>query len=96
MQNSKTIGTCATCHRKTALTKHHLIPKKRHGKGDVNHYDDINKVIFVCRKCHDGIHHFYNEQTLARDFNSLTKLTEDPKLKKHFLWVGKSKKGIIQ
>jgi len=32
MQNSKTFGKCVTCHRDTPLTKHYLIPKKRHKK----------------------------------------------------------------
>jgi predicted ATP-dependent serine protease len=94
MQNSKTFGECVTCHRHTALTKHHLIPKKQHKKKDAKHSTLLNEVIFVCRMCHDGIHNFYNEQTLSKEFNTLQKLLDDPTLKKHFLWVGKNKKGM--
>jgi predicted metal-binding protein len=93
MQNSKTIGVCLTCHRHTALTKHHLIPKKRHKK-QVHDESMLNEVIFICRQCHDGIHDFYDERTLAVCFNSLEKLLDDEALKKHFLWVSKCKKGL--
>lgn len=95
MQNSRTIGKCVTCNRHTALTRHHLIPKKAHKKRENKTCDTLDEVILVCRKCHDGIHLFYNEQTLAKELNTLQKLKEDAKLKKHFLWVGKLKKGII-
>lgn len=96
MQNSKTFGVCATCHRHTALTKHHLIPKKRHKK--TKHSANgpaLDEVIYVCRTCHDGIHDLYDEQTLAKHLNTLKKLTTDEKLQKHFAWVSKCKKGTI-
>jgi 5-methylcytosine-specific restriction endonuclease McrA len=95
MQNSKTLGECVTCHRYSALTRHHLIPKKRHKKKNGNDQNqDLNEMIWICRKCHDGIHDLYNEQTLANRLNTLEKLIVDEKLKKHFRWVSKCKKGI--
>lgn len=95
MQNSKTLGICVTCHRHTALTKHHLIPKKRQKKKtqlDANM--SLDDVIWICRQCHDGVHDLYDEQTLANDLNTLEKLTSDERLEKHFAWVSKCKKGI--
>lgn len=95
MQNSKTYGECVTCHRYTALTKHHLIPKKRHKKKRAAKLNtDLNQVIEICRMCHDGIHDLYDEQTLAESYNTLGKLQADATLKKHFAWVSKCKKGI--
>ena len=95
MQNSKTFGVCVTCHRHTALTKHHLVPKKRHKKKKkVQEFIELNSVIYICRKCHDGIHDFYDEHTLAEHFNTLEKLCADQTLQKHFSWVAKCKKGI--
>jgi hypothetical protein len=55
----------------------------------------LHDVIWVCRQCHDGIHDLYDEQTLAKCFNTLEKLTAEKRLQKHFAWVSKSKKGII-
>jgi 5-methylcytosine-specific restriction endonuclease McrA len=96
MQNSKTFGTCVTCYRHTALTKHHLIPKKRHKKSKKMHHGlNYDTVITVCRKCHDGIHDLYDERTLAEHFNTLEKLCADEALQKHFSWVAKCKKDVI-
>lgn len=95
MQNSKTFGTCVTCHRHTPLTKHHLVPKKQHKKKKYLDKDaDRDAVIYICRQCHDGIHDFYDERTLAEGFNTLEKLCADKALQKHFAWVAKCKKGI--
>lgn len=100
MQNSKTFGTCATCHRHTALTKHHLIPKKRHKNRHKKNKKtpdahNVDALIMICRKCHDGIHDIYDERTLAEQFNTLEELSADAALEKHFLWVSKCKKGIL-
>ncbi|CAA6823470.1 MAG: Unknown protein [uncultured Sulfurovum sp.] len=92
MQNSKTFGTCITCQRYTALTKHHLTPKKRHKKKTKKKIDNLDALIMVCRKCHDGIHDLYDERTLAEQFNTLEKIYADEALQKHFAWVGKCKK----
>lgn len=95
MQNSKTFGVCATCSRHTALTKHHLIPKKRHKK--IKHSSTssiLDEVIYICRICHDGIHDFYDERTLSKAYNTLEKLCADETLHKHFMWVSKCKKGV--
>lgn len=92
MQNSKTFGVCTTCQRYTALTKHHLIPKKRHKKNRKKQAYDLDRLINVCRKCHDGIHDLYDERTLAERFNTLEKICADQALQKHFLWVAKCKK----
>ncbi|MBT8344447.1 MAG: hypothetical protein HKP62_02140 [Sulfurovum sp.] len=95
MQNSKTFGTCATCHRYIALTKHHLIPKKRHKKMKKTSVNNLlDSVIYICRTCHDGIHAFYDEHTLAKEYNTLEKLIADERLHKHFMWASKCKKGL--
>lgn len=96
MQSSKHIGTCTTCCRESRLTKHHLIPKKAHSlskkRADLTD-EELSKVILVCRTCHDAIHKFYDERTLALELNTLEKLLSDEKLKRHFKWVSKLKKN---
>lgn len=88
------IENCPTCHRKTYLTFHHLIPRKVHRRAHFKkHYSkqELNKGIMVCRQCHSGIHRFYDEMTLAKQFDSLEKIMSDPPLAQHFEWVAKQK-----
>ena len=85
---------CATCGRRTALTFHHLIPRKLHRRNHFRrHYDRevLNLGIHVCRACHRGIHKRYDEMTLGREFNTLAKLCDDPDLARHFAWVARQK-----
>ncbi len=90
----RTLKHCATCGRETALTFHHLIPRKVHRR---NHYrrkydrDTLNRGIHICRSCHSGIHKSYDEMTLARQFNTLEALLADERLARHFAWVARQK-----
>jgi len=96
MQSSKLRGICVTCFREARLTKHHLIPKKAHSASKKRAYfsdNELSEVILICRTCHDGIHDFYSEKTLAQEFNTLEKILNDEKLKAHFKWVSKLKKN---
>ncbi|MEM9315770.1 MAG: hypothetical protein AAGA95_14180 [Pseudomonadota bacterium] len=85
---------CATCGRRTALTFHHLIPRKLHRRARFQKRysrEALNRGIHVCRLCHRGIHRSYDEMTLGRDFSSLELLRRDPLLARHFAWVAKQK-----
>jgi hypothetical protein len=83
MQNSKFFGTCATCSHHTALTKHYLIPKKRHQKMKNSSLNVLLDSVIL-----------YDERTLAKVFNTLEKLCDNERLSKHFIWVSKCKKGV--
>jgi hypothetical protein len=48
----------------------------------------------ICLQCHKGIHRRFDEVTLARAYNSLAKLQEDPELARHFQWVSKQKERV--
>jgi predicted HNH restriction endonuclease len=73
-----------------------LIPKKAHSlskkRAELTD-EELSEVILVCRTCHDAIHKFYDERTLALELNTLEKLLNDEKLKRHFKWVSKLKKN---
>lgn len=87
-------GVCQTCRRETALTFHHLIPRKLHRRRYFErHYSKavLQQGVYVCRLCHDGIHDTYDEMTLARRFDSLEKLLADEGLLRHFGWVAKQR-----
>ena len=49
----------------------------------------LNQGVAICRQCQDGIHRFYTEMELARQFYSLSLLQQDEKLARYFEWVGK-------
>ena len=88
------IGICPLCQRKSSLTFHHLIPKKLHRRDFFKkHYSkqQLNEGINICRKCHSGIHSYYDEMTLARKFNTFELIQSDEALARHFAWVGKQR-----
>ncbi|MFT5320275.1 MAG: hypothetical protein ACI934_000408 [Pseudohongiellaceae bacterium] len=85
---------CSLCERHTALTFHHLIPRKVHRRTFFRKNfsrEALALGIYVCRKCHSGIHKLYDEMTLARNFNSLEKLRADTPLTHHVQWVARQK-----
>ena len=57
------------------------------------HYEknELNAGIMICGRCHKGIHKRFDEMTLAKSYNTLAKLLEDPDLAKHFQWVSRQK-----
>lgn len=87
-------GKCLCCGRITALTFHHLIPKKLHRRAYFRKNFDkpaLNQGVNICRACHDGIHDLYDEMQLAKQFSTPENLTADDALQKHFAWVAKQK-----
>lgn len=88
------VGMCPLCQRKVNLTFHHLIPKKMHRRTFFKkNYSKqaLAQGIDICRKCHTGLHKTYSEMELAKSFNSLDALLNDPILALHFAWVAKQK-----
>ncbi|WP_202978889.1 hypothetical protein [Halomicronema hongdechloris] len=76
------------------LTFHHLIPKKLHRRTRFKKtYSkaDLNRGVYVCRLCHNGIHDHYDEMTLAKEFPTVDKLQADPQIRRHSQWVAKQK-----
>lgn len=92
MSKKLAAGMCPLCHRYTRLTFHHLIPKKMHRRSFFRKHftrEQLNVGIAICRQCHNGIHRFYTEMELAKQYRTLEKLQSDEKLNKYFSWVGK-------
>ncbi|MBA1148003.1 hypothetical protein H0Z60_13195 [Ectothiorhodospiraceae bacterium WFHF3C12] len=87
-------GVCPLCGRECPLTFHHLTPRKLHRrKAFRRRYsrETLNEGIHICRDCHDGIHDFYDEKTLAKRFADIRSLQADPALARHFRWVARKK-----
>lgn len=80
--------------RDTALTFHHLVPRKVHRRAYFKKNfsrEDLGRGINICKLCHRGIHVLYKEMHLARELNTLKALQDDPATMKHCGWVSKQK-----
>lgn len=87
-------GNCELCHRKVALTLHHLIPRKLHRRNFFKkNYtrQQLQCGIKICRVCHSGIHRLYDEMTLGKKLNTLELLKADVAVSRHVAWVAKQK-----
>ena len=87
-------GVCPACGRETALTFHHLIPRKVHRRSLFKkHYSrqQLSQGIYVCRPCHDGIHDRFDELTLAKRFADPALLLQESSLQSHFKWVARQR-----
>lgn len=76
------------------LTFHHLIPKKMHRRVHFRRHFNRNELgagVMICVQCHKGIHRRFDEMTLAKRYNNLSALRDDPELARHFQWVGRQK-----
>ncbi len=85
---------CELCSQIRDLTFHHLIPRKLHKRTRFKkNYsrEQLNKGIYICRLCHNGLHRLYNEETLAKLYSDKEKIMADPVLLKHIDWSAKQK-----
>ncbi len=85
---------CELCSRSTALTWHHLVPRKLHRRNffkKTYSRKALQARVKLCRACHRGIHKLYDEMTLGKQLNSVEKLRADPSVMKHVRWVAKQK-----
>ena len=68
------------------VEKHHAKPKCRGGK-------DIHTIL-VCRDCGDQIHQLFTNKELDKQFNTVTALLSDDRIKKWRDWVWNKPFGI--
>jgi len=96
-EKSKKIGACPLCDRYVRLTFHHLIPRKMHRRKHFKkHYskETLQAGIAICRQCHNGIHKYYDEMTLAKRLFTLEAIKSDRHLANHFAWVAKQRISV--
>ncbi|KAE9007350.1 hypothetical protein PR003_g16665 [Phytophthora rubi] len=84
-------GLCEMCERPMNLTAHHVIPRVTHSKYLRNGYtkEFLNTCIMICRQCHSKIHSVEDNKTLAREYNTLEKIMQHPKI---IDWVAYARK----
>ena len=75
---------CQLCGRsfpRSALTKHHTLPKSRGG----THED----VELICGQCHTMVHATFTNRTLATVYPTMAELRKAPELVAFIRWVRK-------
>ena len=86
-------GCCELCERYILLTFHHLIPRDTHARylgkclpqgvlGEPTKLFLHSYGAWLCRPCHNFIHSFASNVTLAEEYNSIERLLEQPQVLK--------------
>lgn len=92
-------GRCELCQRDgVVLTRHHLIPRMQHRRrATQRHFDRQEmreRLLYVCRPCHNHIHTLFSEKQLASEFNTLEALLLVPALREFVDWIGRKPPGF--
>jgi len=87
------MSKCELCDREKELDFHHFIPKTLHkNKWFKKRFtkEEMNQGIYICEyDCHPEIHKFINEKEMGKEYNTLEKLTNHPKVINYIKWVRK-------
>ena len=71
---------CELCGRRVAfVTKHHLIPKQKGGRG--------TPTVNLCQPCHTTLHHTFTNKELAKQFNTIEKLKASGRVSEYLEWI---------
>lgn len=80
------IMECQLCQREMEqLTIHHLVPRQSVKRKKA----DPGSTVKICSACHRQIHVLFDNATLAREYNTLEKLQQEPRMEKFLRWVKK-------
>ena len=79
---SQNHGSCEICQRhRFKLTEHHLVPRVMHGRllkqGSCGKHQ-LKQVAWLCRGCHEFIHHRIKPHVLAQKYPSVELLLRRP------------------
>ena len=85
---------CELCRRRgLKLTRHHLIPRKRHRRRSARQRFDREemrtRIAMLCRPCHATVHATLSEKELEESFNTLDALSNHPEIARFVDWVKK-------
>jgi len=80
---------CGRCGLK--LTKHHLIPRKRHRQTSVrrkySRQDRHTRIALLCRPCHSTVHAHLSEKELEQAYNTVPALAGHAEIARFVDWV---------
>lgn len=79
-------------------TRHHLIPRTRHGNKRVKRdfsREQLNHTVPLCPACHRQIHHSLTEKDMEREYNTVEALLSHPEVSRFVAWIQKKPHGVI-
>lgn len=87
---------CELCQRTgLRLTRHHLIPRKRHRRRSCQERFDreemTTRIAMLCQPCHSTVHATLSEAELEAAYNTLEDLAQHPEIAKFVNWVSRQK-----
>ncbi|MEM9416166.1 MAG: hypothetical protein AAGA29_11935 [Planctomycetota bacterium] len=90
--------SCALCQRVgLELTRHHLIPRKRHRqpscKKRFSAEERTGRIAMLCRPCHSTVHATLTEKQLEQHYNTVETLAAHPDIARFVEWVRKQEPG---
>ncbi|MCA1728676.1 MAG: HNH endonuclease [Actinobacteria bacterium] len=93
-------GACELCGRFVReLTRHHLIPRSRHGKKRAKRTFDRremeNRIALLCCPCHRNVHAVLDNKELELEYNSIKVLATHPSVEGFTRWVRNKPHGTI-
>lgn len=92
-------GTCGLCERVVERrTRHHLIPRSRHGNKRVKARftrEELHHTVALCPACHRQIHRSLTEKELERGYNSVKTLLSHPEISRFVRWIEDKPHGVI-
>ena len=85
LEISVSVPSCNTNHGRQAAAGRRIVR------------DLLNRqTIDICRHCHDHIHRSYDNKALSLQFNTLTKLLNDPTIAKYAKWASRQHRFKIR
>lgn len=78
-------------------TRHHLIPRTRHGNKRVKRTfsrEELERTVPLCPACHRQIHRTLTEKDMEREYNTVQSLLS-PDISRFVRWIEKKPHGVI-
>jgi 5-methylcytosine-specific restriction endonuclease McrA len=92
-------GTCGLCGRVVeSRTRHHLIPRSRHGNKRVKRAftrEELQRTVLLCPACHRQVHRSLSEKELERGYNTVAALLSHPEISRFVRWIEDKPHGVI-
>ena len=92
-------GACGLCGRVVERrTRHHLIPRSRHGNKRVKRLfsrEELHRTVPLCSACHRQIHRTLTEKELEREYNTVEALLSHPDIFRFVRWIERKPHGVV-
>jgi hypothetical protein len=92
-------GACGLCGRVVERrTRHHLIPRSRHGNKRVKRSfsrEELQRTVLLCGACHRHIHRTLTEKELEREYNTVEALLSHPDICRFVRWIERKPHGVV-